>query len=451
MQLMIVEDNDGLREQMKWALCDTYSVIEASTADDCYSKFKKDNYHLVCLDMGLDNIPDKGLDIIDTLLKWNRNVKIIVITANTSDILGKKAIAHGAFDYLKKPVDIDELKIILTRAVRLAQLETVETGTQENKINSSSDLYMIGQCDEMVKIFDSINKLSNTEVNVLITGESGTGKELCARAIHYHSDRKNFPFVPINCSAIPDTLLESELFGYIKGAFTGANTNKTGLIESADNGTLFLDEIGDMPKHLQAKLLRFLEDQKYQRLGDVVFCQANVRIIAATNRIITNSDNNQFIRTDLYYRLSEFELHLPPLRQRGNDIILLSNMIIEKNRKRFSMPKLKLSKRAEQVVLQFGWPGNIRELENKLSRASISCSNQIIEPEDLLLPVESFNNMTLKDAKDLFEKNFILNGLKIADFKISVAAQNLGISRPTLYDMIKKHGIIIKNDSRIEE
>jgi len=451
MKLLIVEDNEGLREQMKWALCDAYSIVEADTTQSSLDLFRQNGCEVVCLDMGLDNIPDRGLYVIDELIKIDRTVKIVVITAHTSETLGKEAIAHGAFDYLRKPVDIDELKVILARAVRLSALEEPLQNVTTDPAKFQNDFNMIGECAAMRKIFDAIQRLAQTDVNVLITGESGTGKEVCARAVHYQSQRRDAPFVPINCGAIPETLLESELFGYAKGAFTGATTNKKGLIESADNGTLFLDEIGDMPKHLQAKLLRFLEDQKYQRLGEVTICQANVRVIAATNRAVAAGDNSQYIRSDLYYRLSEFEIHLPPLRDRELDVVLLAQSIIQKNRERFSMPRLRLSKRTEQVLLQYTWPGNVRELENKLSRAAITCANQTIEPEDLQLPADSFKKFSLKEAKDLFEKNFIVNALRHAQYNIAATAENIGVSRPTLYDMIKKHGISINSDAPKED
>lgn len=442
MKLLLVEDNDALREQMKWALGESYEIKDACSSSTCIEAFKNDSIPLLCLDMGLDNVPDKGLEVIDEILSLNRKTKIIVITANTSQTLGKEAIARGAFDYLVKPVDIEELEVVLGRAVRLLELEEPKKENISADI-PEQDLLMIGECEVMEKIFALIRKLALAEVNVLITGESGTGKELCARAIHFHSSRRENPFVPINCSAIPETLLESELFGYVKGAFTGAHTNKKGLIESANEGTLFLDEIGDMPKPLQAKLLRFLEDKKFQRLGDVAVCQADVRIIAATNRRDIALENNPVMRTDLYYRLSEFEIHLPPLRERHQDILLLAHKIIERNRDRFNMPKLKLSTRAQQTLLKYSWPGNIRELENKLSRAAISCVNQVIEPEDVNLSMGAISNSTYKEAKDMFERNFITHALRQAQCNVTVAAKNIGVSRPTLYDMIKKHNIKI--------
>ncbi len=440
MKLLIVEDNIGLREQMKWALNEMYAVVEADGDAACMEVFEAEHPRLVCLDMGLDNLPEKGLDIINSLLLKDPTVKIIVITAQTNETLGQRCIAKGAFDYLRKPIDIDELKVILARAGRMLSLEVPLQTVFSGGMKSEPDCFMVGESAAMKKIFEMIDRLAKTEVNVLITGESGTGKELCARAIHFHSSRQTQAFVPVNCGAIPETLLESELFGYVKGAFTGATMDKKGLIESANNGTFFLDEIGDMPKHLQVKLLRFLEERKFQRLGDVELKQADVRIIAATNRKDISVENNAMLRTDLYYRLSEFEIHLPRLVERGEDILLLAEKIIERNRIKFTLPKLKLSARASQCLLDYGWPGNVRELENKLSRASITCDNQTIEPENLQLSVESMKNLTLQEAKDIFEKEFIAGALGQAKNNISETAKKLGVSRPTLYDLIKKHG-----------
>jgi two-component system, NtrC family, response regulator len=439
MKLLLVEDNTGLREQMKWALNDVYTILEADGASSCFEVFDAEHPDLVCLDMGLDNIPEKGLEIINPLLLKNPSAKIIVITAQTSETLGQRSIEKGAFDYLRKPVEIDELKVILARATRMLELEIPLQRDFKGGMESAPNYFMVGDSPAMKKIFETINRLAKTDVNVLITGESGTGKELCARAIHYHSSRTTQPFVPINCGAIPETLLESELFGYVKGAFTGATMDKKGLIESANNGTFFLDEIGDMPKHLQVKLLRFLEERKFQRLGDVSLQQADVRIIAATNRKDISAENNAMLRTDLYFRLSEFEINLPRLVERGDDILLLADKIIARNRIKFALPKLKLSSRARQCLLGYGWPGNVRELENKLSRASITCNNQTIEPDNLQLPTESMKNLSLPEAKDIFEKEFIGNAILQAQNNISEAAKRLGISRPTLYDLIKKH------------
>ncbi|MBD3344368.1 MAG: response regulator [Chitinivibrionales bacterium] len=443
MKLLLVEDNDGLREQMKWALNDEYDILEADSSSACMEVFNSHSPRIVCLDLGLDNIPEKGLELIDPLLTKDRRVKIIIITAHTGKEFGPLAISKGAFDYLRKPIDINELKVLLNRAKRHIEMENPEKEVSSDAMETGPDFEMVGECGAMKKIFATIKKLSRAEVNVLITGESGTGKELCARAIHFHSPRNEQPFVPINCGAIPETLLESELFGYARGAFTGANTDKKGLIESANNGTLFLDEIADMAKHLQVKLLRFLEDYTFQRLGDTELRKSNIRIIAATNKK-DFGDNEEAMRSDLYYRLSEFEINLPPLNKRGHDVIILARRAIEKYRVKFELPKLRISKRAEKILANYNWPGNVRELDNKLSRAALTCVNQTIEPEDLQLPVESINNLTLKEARNFFEKDFILNALRKTSYNIAVAAKNLGISRPTLYDLIKKHEIAIK-------
>lgn len=453
-KLLLVEDNEGLRDQMKWALTDAYEILEAGTMIQCLEVFERTMPPIVCLDMGLDNIPDQGLSIIDTLLLKDRSVKIVVITANTNEQLGPLSIKKGAFDFLSKPVDIDQLRVILARASRLHGFETAEISKPDSLgLESTENFFMVGKSRPMLRVFEFIRKLGQTDVNVLITGESGTGKELCARAIHYHSSRRDQMFVPINCGAIPENLMESELFGYMRGAFTGANTNKAGLIESANGGTLLLDEIGEMPRNLQVKLLRFLEDQKVQRLGDTAFKTVNVRVIAATNKRNFNADSegSTGLRSDLFYRLNEFRIDLPPLRERDEDIVVIAQTVIERNRKRFNSPKLSLSLRAQQIISLYSWPGNVRELENKLNRAAITCVNQIIEPEDLDMSASSFSQLSFKEARDMFEKDFITHAIRKADYNISETAKAIGLSRPTLYDLIKKHGIQIATEKQIIE
>jgi two-component system, NtrC family, response regulator len=452
-KLMLVDDNQGLREQLKWALIDTYEIVEADSMETCCAMFERHVPQIVCLDMGLDNIPDRGLEIIDRLIVKKRSVKIIVITANTDENLGPESIKRGAFDFLSKPIDIGQLRIIIERACRINDFEKKDDYSLTSKgLESTEEFLMVGKSEPMLRVFEYIRKLGQNNVNVLITGESGTGKELCARAIHYHSNRRDNMFVPINCGAIPENLIESELFGYVRGAFTGANTNKTGLIESADKGTLLLDEIGDMPTNLQVKLLRFLEDQKIQRIGDTTYRSVDVRVIAATNKknFNTETEKGNGLRSDLYYRLNEFRIDLPSLKERSDDIPLISKYFIEKNQIRFSMPMLKLSPRAEKVLFMYSWPGNIRELENKLNRAAITCVNQTIEPEDLELAESSLSGSSLKEARDMFEKEFIIRALKKTDYNISDTAKYVGISRPTLYDLLKKHDIQLHIEKSIE-
>ena len=450
-KLLLVEDNVGLREQMKWALNSDYAVLEADSLAECLEIVRAHRPPIMCLDMGLENKPERGLEIIDAVLTLDRLVKIIVITSNMNPGLGARSVGHGAFDYLQKPVDIDELKIILARACRLSDLEKAAPEMAAAGLPGEGDNLMIGRSEPMRKIFEHIRKLAKTDVNVLITGESGTGKELCARAIHFHGRRRDGIFVPINCGSIPSGLMESELFGYVKGAFTGANTDKTGLIESAHKGTLFLDEIGDMPMVLQAKLLRFLQDQILQRVGETVSRTLDVRIIAATNKTNLSENGNTAMRTDLYYRLSEFEIHLPPLRDRKDDIPLIAEAIIEANRRKFDRPRLRLGKRAGQMLLNYGWPGNVRELENKLNRATITCAGQVIEAEDLQLSETSFTALSYREARQMFDRHFLLNALKQAKGNISQAAKVTGLTRPTLYDMMKKNGITVHMEAKMEE
>ena len=448
-KLLLIEDNEGLREQMKWALADDYQIMEADSLESAINICEKDNISLVCLDMGLENKSERGLDIIDALLTINRHIQIIVMTSNTSSTLGPDAINKGAIDYLSKPVDVDELKILLARASRLFDLEKSSEDCGVGNWDDESNILLIGKSEPMREIFNHIKRLSKTDVNVLITGQSGTGKELCARAIHLDSTRSNEAFVPINCGAIPESLMESELFGYIKGAFTGATTNKMGLIESANKGTLFLDEIGDMPIHLQVKLLRFLDDQSVQRIGDTKLKNVDVRVIAATNKNNLGDENNVVMRTDLFYRLSEFEIKLPPLKERGEDVLMIAQKKVEQNRKKFNSPKLKISPQAEDELLAYDWPGNIRELENRLNRASITCRSQTIRPEDLQLsPTAKLNSLTLKEARYQFERDYIMNSLIQAKWNISVAAKKADITRPTFYELMKKSDIAAKKESQ---
>jgi two-component system, NtrC family, response regulator len=448
-KLIIVEDDTGLREQMKWALGEDFQVMEADSLDSTLACLDSESHPLICLDMGLEGRPDRGLDIIDAVLGANRTAKIIAVTANHEDGTAKEAIRRGAFDYLIKPVSIEDLKNVLERAKRISALEG-DTEEAPSWVPVDPEWPMIGESDAMKNIFSVLRRLSDTDVSVLITGESGTGKELCARAVHKHSRRRNYPFVPINCGAIPENLLESELFGYVKGAFTGADADKTGLIESAHKGTLFLDEIGDMPLTLQVKLLRFLQDQRLQRVGDTRARALDVRIIAATNKTnLSGGADETALRTDLYYRLSEFEIKLPPLRERGRDSLVIAAGILERNRQRFGQPRLRMSSRAEKAVLSYGWPGNVRELENRLNRASITCRGQIIEEEDLQLGDSINGNMSYREARKAFEKNLLLNALRRSNGNVSLAARTVGVTRPTFYDMMRKTGIYIRTEAKV--
>lgn len=446
--LLLVEDDLGLREQMKWALGEEFEVLEADSLDSTLACMVSVPTPLICLDLGLEGRMDRGLDVIDAVLSADRTAKIVAVTGNAEERTAREAIRRGAFDYLPKPVDMDSLRKVLERARRIRGLEG--GGEEEDSWSPAAPASpMVGESEAMRVIFAMLKRLAGTDMSVLLTGESGTGKELCARAIHSQSRRAGHPFVPINCGAIPENLLESELFGYVRGAFTGADADKIGLIESANRGTLFLDEIGDMPQTLQVKLLRFLQDQRLQRVGDTRFRGMDVRIIAATHKTGISGSEESPMRSDLYYRLSEFEIRLPPLRDRGRDSLLMAAGILTRNRRRFAQPRLRLSSRAEKAILTYGWPGNVRELENRLNRASLTCRGQIIEEEDLQLGEAAAGIISYREARKAFEKNLLMNALERSRGNVSLAARTVGVTRPTFYDMMRKTGIRIRTEASI--
>jgi len=446
-RLILVEDDAGLRDQLKWALRENFEVLEADSLSAAKALAAEGGAPIVCLDLGLEGRADRGLEVIDAILSADRAAKIIVIADPSDGASAREAVRRGAFDFLAKPLDLGKLEASLERAIRLRSLEN-ESDESPSWTPVAADRPMLGESEPMKALFATLHRLAQTDVNVLITGESGTGKELCARAIHEGGQRARHPFVPIHCGAIPETLLESELFGYVQGAFSGADEDKPGLIETAHRGTLFFDEIGDMPPTLQVKLLRFLQDKRLQRIGESKSRVLDVRIIAATNRpILTGSDGA--LRSDLYYRLSEFEVRVPALRERGRDVLILAEAILEKNRARFGRPRLRLSSRAEKAMLAHGWPGNVRELENRLNRASIVADGNVIEDADLELDGSGDATQSYREARRQFEKNLLLTALRRANGNVSLAARTVGVTRPTFYDMMRKTGIWVRTEAKV--
>ena len=443
-KLLIIDDDEPIRTQMKWALAQDYEAYFADSSDKALEILKNERPCLMTLDLGLPPHPEgtaEGLRLLKMILQHDPTAKVIVVTGNPDKSAALEAIAQGAHDFFTKPVNIDELKAILNRAYYVHTLETEYRKLQE-KVESQSFGEMIGSCPKIQEVFATIRKVATTDVPVLITGESGTGKELAARAIHNQSVRHDKPFIPINCGAIPENLMESELFGHEKGAFTGAHIQRAGRIELAKGGTLFLDEIGDLPLSLQVKMLRFLQDHKIERVGGREAIEVDARIIAATNKDVKRLVADGLFREDLYYRLAVVTVDLPSLRERGEDIILLAKTFLQKFLPVGTKPKV-LSKEAIDALYNYHWPGNIRELENKIRRAITFAEGQAISSADLGFEAgeKASKSLDLKKAKEEVEKRVINSALLKHNGNISRAAEELGLTRPTLHHLIKKYNI----------
>ncbi len=380
------------------------------------------------------------------------------MTGNSDRGNALKAIQMGAYDYYLKPVEMNELKIIINRAYHLYEIESENRSLHDFLEHEIGFAGMVGQSPSIQHVFETIKKVASTDASVLIMGESGTGKELVARAIHEKSPRNRGPFIAINCGAIPETLLESELFGYEKGAFTGAYAQQIGKFEFADKGTLFLDEIGEMSPRLQVKLLRFLQEKKIQRIAGRGDIEIDTRILAATNVDLIHAMKEKQFREDLYFRISVISINIPPLRDRSDDVLLLANTFLEKYKLIFKKKIKGLSREAISAIENYSWPGNVRELENKLQKAVITTDSNVIEPEHLgLEPVSkkgivaenlyrNYEGLTLKEARTKLERDLIENVVKRHSGNIKRASEELGISRPTLYDLIQKYQLPMKDD-----
>ena len=422
-KLLIVDDDEEIRSQLKWALAGDYTVVTAADRDEALAMFAQEHPAVVVLDLGLPPRPaepDEGLAALAGILEADRTAKVVVVTGQGEKDNALRAVGEGAYDFLNKPVDLDELKVVLRRAHHVARLESEYRDLQQS---TAGDGYegMLGGSIRMQSVFNSIRRVATTDAPVLILGESGTGKEVAARAIHRQSRRQAGTFVPINCGAIPETLLESELFGHEKGAFTGAHLQRKGRIETASEGTLFLDEIGELPLALQVKLLRFLQDQVVERVGGRVPIDVNTRVVAATNVDLKKAMADGKFREDLYYRLAVVTIDLPPLRQRQNDVLLLAKFFLRKFAADNARPGLVLSQSAERAIQRYGWPGNVRELENRLKRAVIMVEGHHVTPVDLELNTDAAPSHTrsLKDAREAAERDVILAALQRNAWKIA--------------------------------
>lgn len=450
-KILIVDDEEGIRTQLSWALKDEYDTILASNADEALALARKEKPDLVTLDVALSTYEHEkdGLDILEDLLQIDPLLKVIVITGHGEQVNALRAISSGASDFYTKPINLEELKVIIKRNLHVQMLER-ENKELIEELEEKKFEDIIGSSPKMVEVFKTIKKIATTDVTVLVTGESGTGKEMVAKAIHHKSLRKDKPFVTINCGAIPETLLESELFGHEKGAFTDAYIQKKGKFEYANEGTIFLDEIGELPLSLQVKLLRFLQDHQIERIGGKEPIPLDLRIIAATNKPLEKEVQSKKFREDLYYRLSVINVQLPPLRERGEDVIILANAMLNVFSEEFNKINLSFSQKSILRMKEYGWPGNVRELENMVKRAVIMCQSKRITPSDLgfSFEEESKKPLSLQVIRENAEKEAILDALNLNDWNISNASKYLDVSRTTLYGLLEKYKLKKQEDQQ---
>ena len=444
-KLLIVDDDEDIRAQMKWALCDDYELLMAGDRAGALAAFTVDRPAVTLLDLGLPpcpNSPEEGLAVLSAILALDPLAKVIVVSGQDDKQNALRAVGAGAYDFLCKPVDMDELRLVLQRCVYLAELEqeyrAMQHGTRAEVFED-----MLGASPQMQAVFDFVRKVAPTSAPVLILGESGTGKEMVARALHRQSAQCGGPFVAINCNSIPENLLESELFGHEKGAFTGADRQRKGHIESAAGGTLFLDEIGELPAAVQVKLLRFLQEKCIQRVGGRQEIQSDARVIAATNRNLQESVAGEKFREDLYFRLAVVVVKMPALRERGNDIVLVAKAFLHDYCVEHAKPGLTFAPDALRALTLHRWPGNVRELQNRVRRAVIMADGKRVTARDLELTdtLSALPPQTLKEARETVEREMVQEALRRHMGKVTSAALELGISRPTLYELMDKLGI----------
>jgi two-component system NtrC family response regulator len=444
--LLIVEDDSGLQNQMRWAMSGDFIVHIAGDRTEALEIMDRFHPHLVILDLGLPpeaSGAGEGLAALDDIVSTYPGTKVIVASGNEDRANALKAVAYGAYDFFAKPVDIDQLRVILERAWHLHTLEdenrklrNVECGALDGIIAASTP---------MLEICQIVERVAPTDVSLLIMGESGTGKEMFARALHKASERVRGPFVAVNCAAIPDNLLESELFGYERGAFTGAVRQTIGKVEQAKNGTLFLDEIGDMPLALQAKMLRFLQGRAFQRLGGREEISVDLRIVSASNRDLLAMTAEGTFREDLYFRLNEVSITVPPLRAREGDSLLIAHTLLKRYAETYKKGAIDFSQAALGAISNYPWPGNVRELENRIKRAVVLARENRITPADLGLgeQPETDGFVTLRQARRKAEIEAIKRALASCNNNLSRTAKILGVSRPTLYSLLANYDIHI--------
>jgi two-component system NtrC family response regulator len=442
--LLMVEDDRGLQKQMRWSF-DDYEIVFAEDRDSAIAALRRCEPAVMTLDLGLPPNPDtteEGFRILQEVLSLAPATKVIALTGQNDRANAVRAIGIGAYDFFAKPFEAEILGLVIARAFRVAELERENARLLDASLAGTIP-GMLTRDPGMLKVARQIERLGPTQATVTLLGESGTGKEVLARALHAGSPRKDRRFVAINCAAIPDALLESELFGYEKGAFTGAVKTTPGKIETADGGTLFLDEIGDLPMPLQAKLLRFLQERVVERVGGREEIAVDVRVVCATHRNLRERITEGAFREDLFYRLTEMIVTIPPLRERAGDAALLAHAFVQRFAKAQGRERLALRDDALAAIERHRWPGNVRELENAIKRAVIMADGTAIAAEDLGLetadaPAEIFN---LRQVREEAEKRAVLTVMARCDGNIAKASELLGISRPTLYDLLNRFGL----------
>ena len=446
-KLLIVEDDEGLQRQLRWAY-DDYEVLVASDRDAAVNLVRSGEPSVVTLDLGLPPDPDgvsEGFAALETILQLRPETKVIVASGHGARESALRAIASGAYDFYQKPVDIDQLGLIVRRAFQLYEIES-ENKRLESQVGENRTVLgtMITAAPEMMKVARTIERVANADVSVMLLGASGTGKELLARGVHQQSRRRAGGFVAINCAAIPENLLEAELFGYEKGAFTGAIKTTEGKIELAHGGTLFLDEVGDIPLPLQVKLLRFLQERVIERIGGRRPIAVDTRIVCATHQNLERMIADGSFREDLYYRLAEIVVRIPSLAERPGDAALLAKHFLARFAREMNPQVNGFAPGALAAIEQWRWPGNVRELENRIKRAVIMAEGRYVSAEDLDLAAAAAGEglpVNLKAAREVADRTVIRKALAQTDHNISGAAKLLGISRPTLYDLLKQYGL----------
>ena len=440
--LLVVEDDPALQKQIRWSI-DGFETQPASDRESALDQMRRFQPAVVTLDLGLPPDPDsvsEGFRLLQEALEQAPNTKIIVLTGQNDRANALRAIELGAYDFIAKPFEPELLQLIVDRAFRLHGLQEENRRLRDRQQSEPWGGIVTGD-PEMLRLCRTVEKIAATTATVLLLGESGTGKELLARGVHDHSPRKGERFVAINCAAIPENLLESELFGYEKGSFTGAAKTTPGKIETAHGGTLMLDEIGDLPMALQAKLLRFLQERTIERIGGRQEIPVDVRIVCATHQDLKSLISQGQFREDLYYRLAEIVLTVPPLRDRIGDRALLSHAMVKRFAAAEKRGSIRLSAAALTAIEQHAWPGNVRELENCMKRAVIMSEGNLIDAAELGLGMadgEAVSMPDLRTIRDRAEKEAVIRALALADGNIVKATALLGVSRPTLYDLMNK-------------